>query len=178
MQIRLKRTAGKTWAKLKGDDFITQDFLNDIGDLLVESIVYEAGKDFAKQGNEPTPVGDPEGIPRSVRFFDSFKYKTFLQKGRVEVYSTWPWINQIIEGRRPYPMEWLTQQEGLSKVPMKQPDGTVLIRTTPATKSEAWIHPGFQKHTFVRRGYEKARRKMDKRLEKAVLDTLMKTPIV
>jgi len=176
-EIRIKRTAGKTWASAQSEDFVTPDFLEEVGKLLLESIIFEAGKDFAKQGNRPTDRGMPEGIPGSVRFFDSFHYKTDPSKGRVEIYSTWPWIEQITEGRRPYPMDWLTQQAGVSRVPMKGPDGTVLIRSTPSSAEGAWIHPGFKKHTFVRRGYEKARRKMVKLLEKQVVKVLKGMPI-
>lgn len=179
MEFRVKKTAGKTWATLKNDDFVDEAFLKQIGELLVESIVYEAGKDFAKQGNRRTPVGAPEGIPRSVEFFNSFKYR--IKQGRngkaIEVYSTWPWIQQVIEGRRPYPMEWLTQQAGVSRVPMKQDDGTVLIRSTPVSADNAWIHPGFKKHTFIRRGYENARRKMKKLLADQVTKVLSGTNV-
>jgi len=158
-EIRIKRTAGKTWASAQSEDFVTPDFLEEVGKLLLESIIFEAGKDFAKQGNRPTDRGMPEGIPGSVRFFDSFHYKTDPSKGRVEIYSTW------------------TQQAGVSRVPMKGPDGTVLIRSTPSSAEGAWIHPGFKKHTFVRRGYEKARRKMVKLLEKQVVKVLKGMPI-
>lgn len=176
-EIRIKHTSGKTWANAESKDFITDAFLKQIGEMLVEAVVFEAGKDFAKQGNKPTPPGQPEGIPRSVSFFDSFSYKINSSKGRVDIYSSWPWIDQLIDGRKPYPMEWLTQQEGVSRVPMRQPDGTVLIRSTPANAAGAWIHPGFQKHTFLRRAYEKSRRKMMKMLEKQVVQVLQGMPI-
>lgn len=178
MEIKLKKTSGKTWANAGSKDFISDAFLRKVGELLVERIVYEAGKDFAKQGNAKTPVGAPEGIPGSVQFFDSFKYRIHPGKSQVEIYSTWPHIAQIMEGRRPYPMDWLTQQAGVSRVPMKQPDGTVLIRSTPATADSAWIHPGFKKHTFVRRGYENARRQMKKMLQEQVAKVLQGMPII
>jgi len=178
MEFRIKRTRGQTWAQLESEDFIDSAFLNEIGELLVESIIYEAAKDFSKQGSTRTPVGDQEGIPGSLGFFNSFKHRVLDQKQQVEIYSTWPWIDQIIEGRRPYPMEWLTQQAGVSRVPMAQPDGTVLIRSTPATGDKAWIHPGFKKHNFVRRGYERARQRMEETLRKQVEKTLRNTSIV
>lgn len=177
MSIKIKRTAGKTWLNSKSEDFVTEEFLEKIGKTLVEAVVFEAGKDFAKQGNKPTPRGEPEGIPGSLSFFDSFYHKTIPSKGSVEIYSSWPWIDQIIDGRQPYPMEWLTQQEGVSRVPMKGPGGTVLIRSTPSTPTDAWIHPGFAKHTFVRRAYEKSLRKMRKMLENQVVKTLSKMPV-
>ena len=96
----------------------------------------------------------------------------------MELYSTWPQIEQIVEGRRPYPMTWLTQQEGVSKVPMKgDRPGTVLIRTTPKSPENAWIHPGFKKHNFIRRGYERARRQMNEVLSQRLGKVLSETPI-
>jgi len=178
MEIKIKRTYGKTWAGLQNKDFITPEFLNKIGEMLVEAIVFEAGKDFAKQGNKPTPPGEPEGLPRSVGFFDSFTHKVVPRGGRVEIYSSWPWIDQLLEGREAYPMEWLTQQAGVSRVPMKGPGGTVLIRTTPASPQDSWIHPGFKKHTFVRRAYEKSRRKMKAMIDQQIMKTLKETPLV
>lgn len=151
---------------MKDEDFVDDEFLKKIGEILVESIVFEAGKDFAKQGSRPTPRGDPEGIPRTLRFFDSFHYR--VKNNSVEIYSTWPWIDQIIKGRSPYPMEWLTKQEGVNFVPMQQPDGTVLIRSTPRMAKDAWMHPGFRKNNFVRRGYERARRQMAETLKQQV----------
>lgn len=174
--IKIKKTRGKTWVGLEQADFLTPDFMDRLGGFLRDAIVFEARKDLAKQGGRRTPEGDPEGIPASEKFFKSFRYE--VKGNTVEIYSDWPWIDQILEGRRPYPMEWLTQQEGVSRVPMPGPKGTVLIRTTPATPREAWIHPGFRKHNFVRRGYEKARRKMEQELEKQVEKILKKTPIV
>jgi len=156
---------------MKDEDFVDEAFLRKIGDLLVECIVFEAGKDFAKQGNRPTRIGEPEGIPRTLDFFDSFSYRIKDNK-TVEVYSDWPWIKQISEGRPPYPMTWLTQQEGVRRVPMKQVDGTVLVRATPSSPEHAWIHPGFKRNTFIRRGYDRARRRMDKILREQVTKVL------
>jgi len=68
------------------------------------------------------------------------------------------------------------------RVPMKGGAGTVIIRTTPGLDSEgrpqrSWIHPGFKKHNFLRRGYEKARKKIEAMLEKQVEKVLNETPI-
>jgi len=174
--VKLKRSYGKTWVGLKNTDFLTPKFMDRLGGYLVDAIVYEARKDLAKQGNARTPVGEAEGIPASEKFFRSFSYE--VNGVSLEVSSDWPWISQIIEGRRPYPMEWLTQQEGLRRVPMPGPGGTVLIKTTPSQKRDAWIHPGFKKHNFVRRGYEKARRKFAEELDKQIATVLKKTPII
>lgn len=173
--VKIKKTHGKTWVGLEQADFLTPDFMERLGGFLRDAIVYEARRDLAKQGNRPTPVGHPEGIPADEKFFRSFSYQ--IKDNVLEIHSSWPWIDQIVDGRRPYPMEWLTQQEGVTRVPMKGPGGTVLIRATPATPQEAWIHPGFRKHNFVRRGYEKARLKMEQELEKQIEKILKGTPI-
>lgn len=176
MTVRIKRTFGKTWAKLNDGDFFDEKFLGRVGDMLVDAIVFEAGKDFAKQGNSPTPRGEAEGIPRSLRFFDSFGHK--IVKGtQVEIFCTWPWIEQIVQGRPPYPMTWLTHQAGISKWGIRQSDQKVLIKTTPLGSQDAWIHPGFRKHTFVRRGYDRARRQMKSLLNERVAKVLSNTPV-
>jgi hypothetical protein len=173
--LRIKKTYGKTWANVTQADVITPAFLKKVGKVLVDSIVFEARKDLANQGGRPTPRGFPEGIPDDEKFFTSFRFE--VVGTAVEIYSDWPWIEQITEGRRPYPMGWLTKQEGVSRVPMKGPAGTVLIKSTPASKATAWIHPGFRKHNFIRRGYERARRKIEDMLTGQVVDLLKKLPI-
>lgn len=191
MEFRIKKTAGKTWANLESEDFIDDAFLNEIGKLLVESIVYEAAKDFAKQGNKPTPVGSPEGIPRSVRFFDSFKYK--INGTVVEIYSDWDtYLNSKHEakidsansvagaisdgkGRRPFEMKGVRRPAW--KRVMVVNAGNMEYRMAPGKDQAPWIHPGFQKNTFVRRGYERARRQMKKMLAEQVKKVLTKTPI-
>ena len=185
MEFRIRKTSGKTWATMRDEDFIDDAFLKKIGDMLLEAIIFEAGKDFAKQGNSPTPRGAPEGIPKSMRFFDSFSYK--IVGNSVEVHSSWPWIDQIIKGRRPYEMDWLrrdgsARSGAVPRVPMKGSTDTPLIRTTPGMGSDgrqqpSWIHPGFKKHNFIRRGYERARREMDDLLSKQVVKVLSGIPI-
>lgn len=132
--------------------------LEAMGKIIVDSIVKEAKKDFAYQGNRPTPEGKPEGIPSTEEFFKSFAFHV-RGDSTIEITSSWPWISQVIEGRKPYPMTWLVQP-GVNQVPIMQRNGTVLIRTAPFTIGDAWIHPGFAKHTFVQRGIRKAKSKL------------------
>lgn len=176
--FRIKTTRGKTWAKLENADFVTEEFLHKVGKLLVDTIVFEAGKDFAKQGNKPTPRGIAEGMPRTLNFFDSFSYKVDSSKGVVSIFSSWPWIDQIIDGRPPYPMEWLTKEKGVNWVPMEQEDGTKLLISTPVSAADAWVHPGFKRHTFMRRAYENSRRKMEKLVANRITTVLKETPIL
>lgn len=154
----VRRAYGGAWAKLAGNVKLDRKMLDRLGKALVDSVVLEAKKDFAKQGRKP---GQPEGIPDSKDFFSSFSYRIVGEK-TVELVSDWPWAEQIIEGRDPYPMTWLTQQAGAGRVPLMQPDGTVMFRMAPLSTKDAWIHPGFARHTFLERGIRKGRDAMAK----------------
>jgi hypothetical protein len=157
----IRSVYGTPWSRLAGGVTLDRKTLNLVGQTLVKEIVKEAKLDLAKQGNKRTPVGEPEGIPNDPKFFQSF---TFQIRGKrtIEILSTWPWIEQIIEGRDEYKMTWLTQQAGVNRVPMRQENGTVLVRTTPSKKADAWIHPGFARHRFLERGIQKGRDKAAK----------------
>lgn len=176
MGMKIRTTRGRTWANAESDDFATPKFLEAVGKLLVDAVVYEARKDLAKQGGRPTPSGIAEGIPASETFFRSFYCA--VESSTVVLYSSWPLIEQIVDGRRPYPMTWMTRPEGFSKLPLPQGDGTVLVRTTPGSTRQAWIHPGFRKHNFVRRGYLRARRQMDDLIAKQIVSVLNGMAIV
>lgn len=130
--------------------------MDKLGRILLASVLHELRKELAQQGNRPTPVGMPQGLPISPRFMSSFRYEIRMPEGAIEILSTWPWIDQIVEGRPPYPMEWLTQEAGVPVVPMEDSTGRVLFRTTPKIREDAWEHPGWKKHTFVSKGVERA----------------------
>jgi len=171
-KLRARGVYGKPWSKLVGQPIeISREMLERLGEALVESVVEEARKDFAKQGRKPTPEGQPEGIPASESFFESFGYK-ILGKSTVVITSTWPWLEQIREGRDPYKMTWLTRPRRVHRVPMPQKDGTVLIRMAPLRIRDAWIHPGFARHTFLERGIRKGRKKMAKIVGAEVMKAL------
>lgn len=141
-----------------------RNFLIKAAKIFIQEIIMEAKKDLAKQGNAPTPEGRPEGIPADPSFFKSFKYK--LEGTTILIYSTWPVIEQIVEGRKSYPMTWLTKADGITHVPIPgDRPNTVSILTAPKRRKDAWIHPGFRKHNFVRRGYNKAKSKVEDLLE-------------
>ena len=156
---RIRGVYGKPWSKLAGDIPLTRELMDRLGQVILDSVIKEAKKDLAKQGRSPTPKGQPEGLPATDNFFESFSFKV-VGKSTVTIISDWDWIEQHLEGRKPYPMTWLTRAAGVNKVPMVQKDGTVLVRCTPLTKAGAWIHPGFARHTFLERGIKKAREKM------------------
>lgn len=133
-------------------------FLRKVGQYIRDEIVKEAKRQSLADRSQPASYSQrvkvPEGIPKSQKFFDSIQYR-IVDGYRIEIYSDWPWINQIVEGRPPYKMEWLTQPKGVKRVAINTSTG-VIFRTTPGTLSKAWVHPGFASHDFIQRGWEKA----------------------
>ena len=167
-KVRARAVLGGAFGKLLGGDIpVDRKTLEELGALLVKHIVREASRDLAKQGKSPiaktgnacSGEREPEGLPTSVSFLKSFSYR-IKGKATIEILSTWPFLRQATEGREPYKMTWLTQEQGVRAVPMVQPDGTVLVRTTPLTTADAWCHPGFARHTFINRAVKKARKEM------------------
>jgi len=160
VDLRVRGVYGGAWSKMQGQSIpLTKEILQELGKTLVAAIVVEAKKDLAKQGRAPTAEGQPEGLPSRGRFFESFDFR-ISGASTIEITCTWPWIDQIVEGRPPFKMEWLTRERGQHRVPMVQPNGTVLVRMAPLTTANAWIHPGFARHTFLERGVRKGREQM------------------
>jgi hypothetical protein len=203
MKLRVRGTYGKPWSKLIGEgQAVTPAMLEQLGEVLVQSILDEARKDYLKQGGERTPHGKPEGIPgdrfvfkprnnhqerahfRSTHstkrpyaaegtFWDSWSYE-IVGKSTVVVKSSWPWIEQILDGRGRFKMDWLTQAKGVKAVPIVQNDGTVIVRTAPKGTGDAWMHPGFAKHSFVERGIKKGRKKAAEIARREIIKALKK----
>ena len=157
---------------IQSEEFFTKRFLEDFGNACLYYIIQEAKADLAKQGNKPTPKGKPEGIPDDPKFFESFGFD-ILPDNTIEIYSTWEWIDQIMEGRRAYPMKWLTKPE-VKRVPFGKKK-TPVIRSTPDSR-EAWIHPGFKSHDFIQRGVERALSKFGPNLGNQVRRIYTKKP--
>lgn len=159
-KVRARAVLGGPFSKLLGRDIpLTRPMLEELGEILVKHIVKEARKDLAKQGRSPTPRGEPEGLPTVGSFLKSFSYRIRGQR-TIEILSTWPFLKQATEGRQPYKMTWLTHEQGVRAVPIVQSDGTVVVRTTPFRTQDAWIHPGFARHTFINRAVKNARKEM------------------
>jgi hypothetical protein len=173
--MRIRKASGKSWSRLKNEDFVTTKFLNACGRILVKSIVAEAKKDLAKQGGRPTGADQPIGVPADEAFFESFGY-TLSGKDTIEIWSTWPFIDQILEGKPAYRMDWLRQESGVSKVPFPQPGGTVIIKSTPGPGQSSWVHPGFAKHDFLERGFKRASDEMEELLLDQITQVLSSTP--
>ena len=162
----VRRVYGKPWSKLAQGMNLDRKTLQRLGRALVRAIRMEAARTVARQKGLKIE-GSPESLPDTPRFLDSFGYR-IVGRSTVEITCTWPFIEQLIEGRDPYRMVWLTQQAGIGKVPMTQPDGTVIIRTTPRQMSDAWIHPGWARHTFIERGVKRGRDRMAEIIVKEV----------
>jgi len=164
--LSLKTKKGGRAATATARVVFDRTFLDKVGKVIRDEIVKEA-RNQARSDRKTKPGSDadesesaPEGIPNSSRFYDSFKWR--IKGTTVEIYSDWPWINQIVEGRSPYKMTWLTQEKGVKKVPFSDPTGRVKILSTPATVSDAWIHPGFASHNFIQKGWQNATPKVRK----------------
>lgn len=172
LNFKAKKAPGRSWEDLTSRDFVTRPFLDQCAKILLDSILYEAKKESARE----SALGG-EGIPKSQKFYNSFYTKVDWNRRTVEVWSTWPTIDQIIEGRRPYEMKWLTQENGVKRVPTKVSPGNVVIKTTPG-RNNPWVHPGFKKHDFIDKGYKRAQEEIRKLMMKRVLEELKKTPVI
>jgi hypothetical protein len=159
------------------------EFLQEVGKILVKAVVKEARKDLLHQGNKPTPRGQPEGIPRGEKFFKSFAFR-IVGRSTIEIFSTWPWIEQIIEGRGPYRMKWLRETKGVPVAPLhsrgrgrqpRRPPGKVVFRTTPGKFKHSWLHPGFAKHNFIERAVKKSKAEITETLRKRLAKALQKS---
>jgi hypothetical protein len=166
----IHKSYGKPWSKLLGDAVVSPEMLTEIGKILVKFIVKEAKADLVKQGNDRTPRHEPEGIPKSENFFKSFSYRV-SGTSSVEITSTWPWVNQIIEGRDAYRMVWLTREKGVGIVPLRPSKGTVILKMAPGRK-HAWIHPGFARHNFISRGMKKAKKSIDEAVRQRMIKAI------
>lgn len=156
--------------------------LEKIGREFVRSIVREAKIDFAKRKKSPKGmpvpngggIGPARGTLSAPNFFRSFGYRIRGQR-TIEVYSTWPWIDSLLEGRPSAPMTnltaeknaklWRPSRRGQGRVRKTVPimdkgTHTLLFRVVPLTVGDAWIHPGIQRHTFMNRGMRKARERL------------------
>ncbi len=103
----------------------------------------EARKEAASSGSS-----DKVGLPDHSTFFRSF---AALPRGgnRIDLTSTYPMADKLVEGADPFPMPWITRARGVGFVPITRPDGTVVFRSAPKSPAQAWVHPGFKTHHFV-----------------------------
>lgn len=123
----------------------SQKYLESIGKTWVKYIKQEAKKDSAKSNY----------VPSSGEFYNSFSVT--VDRGVLTLWSSYEWLDLITNGTPgKYKMPWLTQQRGVTVVPLCQSDGRIGFRTAPLTVGQAWVHPKIAKHTFINRAYERA----------------------
>lgn len=136
---------------LRQEEFrwLTKTQMQSLSQYLIQTVLDEARRDRARF----------DQLPNTPKL--NYSFSTIVEDDTIILMSDWPWLDAYVEGRPPHPMTWLTQQEGVYKVPMVQRDGTVLIRTAPLTIKDAWIHPGIARHTFVQRAFQKTLNRME-----------------
>jgi hypothetical protein len=157
--------------------------LGKIGKILVKAVVEEAKKDFAKRGKSglSDPLGLPASTGRTIRpsFFKSFSARVSGQK-TLEIVSSWPWIEGLVQGRPRAAMTKHTQNNPKLRgkpIPFIQSNGKVLFRMAPLAFGKMWVHPGIAKHTFVSRGLARGRKQLIEQgmMMKIILEQIQRT---
>lgn len=175
-QIR-KVYGGPTLGKF--DVPVTPEMLSQLGECMVKAFSEEAKKDFAKRG------WSGRASDGSKPVWESFYYE-ISGNSTVVVKSTFPRMEEMISGdKKPYRLTWLTQEykkkhpskfnvtpferkrmrmgkKNRNKrmplvVPLKTARGEVVFRMAPLKMSEAWVHPGIARFTFVERAVKKGK---------------------
>ena len=177
---RLRGVYGKPWSKLVGQKVeLTPLVMDVVGGIILDSVKFEVRKAAALAAGV-RGRGKPVPMPTSSGFVESFDYR-ILGSRTIEVVSDWPYAKVWEEGKKPYPMTWLTGLGaaggfGEDKAPFKEKkpgkplaskyaipiitaQGEVIIRYAPFKTEDAWIHPGFAKYGFLQKGIRKGRLK-------------------
>jgi hypothetical protein len=166
--VRIRGIYGKPLLKRNGPTAVQMPLpmLKKAGEIFLKSIKAEIMKDMAKSAGL-RGRGKPVPMPDSRKFVDSFSWKISGQS-TIEITSNWPTASAhtSVPGKgdkkgstKPYPMTWLTQPQ-VKTVPIITQEGRVIFRTAPLTTTNAWIHPGFLRYTFIERGVKKGRVKV------------------
>lgn len=173
-KFRVRGAYTGAWTKAIGEK-ATPELVRLLAKLLVEEVVKAARE--AAQPPRTRGSGTPLTVPNEESFFRSFEARVRGDR-TVEILSNYPMIQSLIEGRGPYPMKWLTQSNGVQAVPITKADGTVIFRTAPANPSVAWMHPGFEKHDFIKVAVAKAQKRYAEEAAKVVAKTIERTNLV
>ena len=131
-----------------------------MAEYVLRAIRKEIAKDVAKAAAPRNP-GEPVKLPQTKKFAESFSVR--VAGGKLEVVSTWPTAevhtkktNDTRDRTPPYEMKWLSQPD-MTALRIARSGGEVVFRTTPnpSKGGRYWIHPGFRKYNFLRRGIDK-----------------------
>jgi hypothetical protein len=166
--VRLRGVYGKPLLKRDAPNAVQvpMPMLKKMAGIIVKAIKKEIMKDMAKTAGL-RGRGKPVPMPDSKKFVDSFSWK-ISGKSTIEITSNWPTASAHTsvpgegddkKSSAPYPMTWLTGPR-VKTVPLVTQEGRVIFRTAPLTTSDAWIHPGFLRYTFIERGVAKGRVKV------------------
>jgi len=168
LRLKIKRH-DRSWLTQK--NLVPKQRLEMAAKVLLAAIHQEIDRERALESGK-----GPGGLPKSSRFKNSFRCPVVGRE--IQIVSSWPTLDALIDGRKPFQMTWLTQQAGVGVVPMEGPHEEVLYRTTPRHKAEAWWHPGYRKHEFLDRAVEKALPKMEKIILEGLIRELKSLPPV
>ena len=166
--VRLRGVYGKPLLKRDAPNtaVMPMPMLKKAAEIILKSIKKEIMKDMAKSAGL-RGRGKPVPMPDSRKFVDSFSWNV-SGKSTIEIRSTWPTASAHTsvpgeggnkKATKPYPMTWLTRPQ-VKTVPIITQEGRVIFRTAPLTTTNAWIHPGFLRYTFIERGVKKGRVKV------------------
>ena len=131
-----------------------------MAEFILKAIKKEIAKDTAKVSSF-RKQGEPVPLPRTKRFADSFTVQ--ITAKRIEVKSDWPTAEahtkkstDTRDQTRPYEMKWLSQPD-VPYANIVRSGGEVVVRATPNPMfgGRFWVHPGFKKYNFLRRGIER-----------------------
>lgn len=172
---------------------LSPDLLRELGKCLIKAIVIEAMKDYAKRG---WSLAAPDG---SAPLHKSFRVVLRGQKTIeiTSTYPLLQQMTTI--GIPPHKMTWATQEakdkhpanyeltagereRGMTQsgrvskgerlplvIPVSGHGGTVVLRVAPLMMTDAWVHPGVAKFTFLQRGIEKGKAACMERLKQEVV---------
>lgn len=195
-KIKVKGVYGKSWAESKKIP-VTKKVLEKLAKCLLDSVIHEGKKDFAKRG---WSLDDPMG---GAPFHESWGYK-ITGESTIEFTSSFYGIRELT-GKRGIPkrkMTWLTQEHknqhperfnltpkekelGMKKmgrpkkgerlpliIPIQEKSGNVIFRYAPFKTSDSWIHPGIARFNFMERGIRKGKKNCIKILRKEIVKFL------
>jgi len=146
---------------------LDQQSLREVGEVFRKAIVHEAKKDFAKHKKSPygPQPATRQGMPPS--FFDSFVVRA--SKDSFSIVCNWPWLDEDFHSkpkRRKTPVK--------PKAMLRTVTGRVVVKSTELKKQSLWVHPSYDKNSFISRGVRMAKKELQAVLLAAILERQLK----